>query len=65
MEPQVEQQPLHLTFNTTVESSDANRRIIAGKIVPFGEIGNTSAGQVVFEKGSISYNTGGKIKLLL
>jgi HK97 family phage prohead protease/HK97 family phage major capsid protein len=33
--------------------------------VPFGEIGNTSAGQVVFEKGSISYNTGGKIKLLL
>jgi len=65
MEQQVEQTPLHLTFNTTVESSDANRRIIAGKIVPFGEIGNTSAGQVVFEKGSISYNTGGKIKLLL
>jgi len=65
MERQVEQQPLHLTFNTTVESSDAQRRIIAGKIVPFGEIGNTSAGQVVFEKGSISYNTGGKIKLLL
>jgi len=61
----VDQQPLHLTFNTTVESSDAQRRIIAGKIVPFGEIGNTSAGQVVFEKGSISYNTGGKIKLLL
>ena len=61
----MDQQPLHLTFNTTVESSDAQRRIIAGKIVPFGEIGNTSAGQVVFEKGSISYNTGGKIKLLL
>ena len=65
MEQAVDQQPLHLTFNTTVESSDAQRRIIAGKIVPFGEIGNTSAGQVVFEKGSISYNTGGKIKLLL
>ena len=64
MEQAVEQ-PLHLTFNTTVESSDAQRRIIAGKIVPFGEIGNTSAGQVVFEKGSISYNTNGKIKLLL
>jgi len=59
------QQPLHLTFNTTIESSDANRRIIAGKIVPFGEIGHTSAGAVVFERGSISYNTGGKIKLLL
>jgi len=65
MEQAMDQQPLHLTFNTTVESSDAQRRIIAGNIVPFGEIGNTSAGQVVFEKGSISYNTGGKIKLLL
>ena len=64
MEQAVEQ-PLHLTFNTTVEAADADRRIIAGKIVPFGEIGHTSAGQVVFEKGSISYNTGGKIKLLL
>ena len=61
----METQPLHLTFNTTVEAADADRRIIAGKIVPFGEIGHTSAGQVVFEKGSISYNTGGKIKLLL
>jgi len=65
MEQAVDQQPLHLTFNTTVEATDADRRIIAGKIVPFGEIGNTSSGQVVFEKGSISYNTGGKIKLLL
>ena len=65
MEQAMELQPLHLTFNTTVEAADADRRIIAGKIVPFGEIGHTSAGQVVFEKGSISYNTGGKIKLLL
>jgi len=65
MEQAMELQPLHLTFNTTVEAADSDRRIIAGKIVPFGEIGHTSAGQVVFEKGSISYNTGGKIKLLL
>ena len=59
------EQPLHLTFNTTVEAADADRRIIAGKIVPFGEVGHTSAGAVVFERGSISYNTSGKIKLLL
>ena len=65
MEPQMETQPLHLTFNTTVEAADADRRIIAGKIVPFGEVGHTSAGAVVFERNSISYNTGGKIKLLL
>ena len=61
----METQPLHLTFNTTVEAADADRRIIAGKIVPFGEVGHTSAGAVVFERGSISYNTSGKIKLLL
>jgi len=61
----METQPLHLTFNTTVEAADADRRIIAGKIVPFGEVGHTSAGAVVFERGSISYNSGGKIKLLL
>jgi HK97 family phage prohead protease len=56
---------MQLNFNSTIEATDQERRIIAGKIVPFGEIGNTSAGKVVFEAGSINYQTGGKIKLLL
>ena len=56
---------MQLNFNSTIEATDQERRIIAGKIVPFGEIGNTSIGKVVFEAGSINYQTGGKIKLLL
>ncbi len=43
-----------LTFSGTIEASDSARRVISGKIVPFGEIGQTSAGAVVFEKGSIA-----------
>ena len=54
-----------LTFSSNVEASDSERRIIAGKIVPFGEIGNTSAGPVVFEKGSIKVGDPGKIKMLM
>ena len=54
-----------LTFSSHVEASDSERRIIAGKIVPFGEIGNTSAGPVVFEKGSIKIGDPGKIKMLM
>lgn len=55
---------LSLSFSLNVESADQNRRIIAGKIVPFGdEIGNTSVGPVRFEAGSIDYS--GKVKLLL
>jgi HK97 family phage prohead protease len=56
---------MQLNFNSSIEATDQERRIIAGKIVPFGEIGNTSIGKVVFEAGSINYQTGGKIKLLL
>ena len=56
---------MQLNFNSTIEATDQERRIIAGKIVPFGEIGNTSIGKVVFEAGSINYQTGGRIKLLL
>ena len=54
-----------LTFSSHVEASDSERRIIAGKIVPIGEIGNTSAGPVVFEKGSIKIGDPGKIKMLM
>ena len=56
---------MQLNFNSSIEATDTERRIIAGKIVPFGEIGNTSVGKVVFEQGSINYQTNGRIKLLL
>jgi HK97 family phage prohead protease len=56
---------VHFTFNSTITAADAGRRIIAGQIVPFGEVGNTSVGKVVFEPNSINIKAGAKIKLLL
>jgi HK97 family phage prohead protease len=54
-----------IKFSADLEASES-RRIIAGKIVPFGnEIGNTSAGRVVFEEGSIQIDDPKNVKLLL
>jgi HK97 family phage prohead protease len=54
-----------INFSADLEASES-RRIIAGKIVPFGdEIGNTSAGKVVFEENSIQIDDPKNIKLLL
>jgi len=54
-----------INFAADLEASES-RRIIAGKIVPFGdEIGNTSAGKVVFEANSIQIDDPKQIKLLL
>ena len=55
-----------LTFSADI-TCDAEKRTIAGKIVPIGtgEVGNTSAGRVVFEAGSIKLpDDAKKIKLL-
>jgi HK97 family phage prohead protease len=54
-----------LTFSSNIEASDTERRIIAGKIAPYGEIGNTSAGAVVFQEGSISIPDVSRVKLLM
>jgi HK97 family phage prohead protease len=54
-----------INFSADLEASES-RRIIAGKIVPFeNEIGNTSVGKVIFERGSISIDEPSKVKLLL
>ena len=54
-----------INFSADLEASES-RRIIAGKIVPFeNEIGNTSAGKVVFEAGSIQIDDPKNVKLLL
>lgn len=56
---------MHLTFTSDLECS-ISERTISGKIVPFdGEIGQTSAGKVIFEKGSIEIPDSPKPKLLL
>jgi HK97 family phage prohead protease len=56
-----------LTFSGVVQAVDSGeRRTIAGKIAPYdGEIGMTSAGPIVFAKGSISAESPNKIKLLM
>jgi HK97 family phage prohead protease len=54
-----------LKFSNDIEASDSERRIIAGKIVPYAtEIGNTSAGKVIFAADSIEIPANKKIKLL-
>ena len=55
---------MKLTFSTPIEAADAERRIIAGKIMEFGAIGHTSVGPVMFERGSIEIPTAAKVKLL-
>ena len=56
---------LHLTFSNSIEAADTERRIISGKIAPYGEVGYTSAGPVVFQRGAISIPDTAKIKLLM
>ena len=53
-----------LTFSADLTASETDRTI-SGKIVPLGaEVGNTSVGKVIFERGSISVEQGKTIKLL-
>ena len=56
---------MHLTFSSDIECS-ISERTISGKIVPFeNEVGQTSAGKVIFKKGSIEIPNSPKPKLLL
>ena len=55
-----------LTFSGNIEAVDSgDRRMISGKIAPYGEIGYTSAGKVVFAEGSITAPETSKVKLLM
>ena len=54
-----------INFSADLEASES-RRIIAGKIAPYGdEIGNTSVGKVIFEANSIQIDDPKNVKLLL
>ncbi len=53
-----------LTFSQEIQAADTDKRTIYGMVAPYGEVGNTSAGPVVFERGSISIPDTTKIKLL-
>ncbi len=47
----------------TLTASDAESRIIAGRIVQWDSVGNTSAGQTVFLPNSITFSKNTKLVL--
>ena len=53
-----------LTFSQEIQAADTERRIVSGLVAPYGEVGHTSAGPVMFERGSIAIPDAGAIKLL-
>jgi HK97 family phage prohead protease len=53
-----------LTFSQEIQAADTERRIVSGLVAPYGEVGFTSAGPVVFERGSIEIPEATNIKLL-
>ncbi len=54
-----------LTFSQEIQAADTERRMISGLVAPYGEVGFTSAGPVMFERGSITYGEATDIKLLM
>lgn len=53
-----------LTFSQEIQAADTERRVISGLVAPYGEVGFTSAGPVMFERGAIAIPDVSKIKLL-
>jgi len=45
---------MHLEFTAAVTAADVSRRSISGRVVTWGEPGNTSAGRAVFEPHSLT-----------
>lgn len=45
---------MKINFNGKILAADTETRVIRGMVVPFGRVGNTSAGAVAFEFGSFS-----------
>jgi len=54
---------MRLDFRTSITAADAKTRTIFGQIVPFGAVGSTSLGPVIFEAGSL--HIGENVKVLL
>jgi len=53
-----------LTFSQEIQAADTERRIVSGLVAPYGEVGHTSAGPVMFERGSIAIPDATSVKLL-
>jgi HK97 family phage prohead protease len=56
---------MEINFSTPLTATDAPRRIIAGLIAPYGELGHTSAGQTIFAAGSLRVEDMNKVHMKL
>ena len=56
---------LHLKLSADIVECNASQRLISGRIVPFGDTGNTSVGPVSFAPDSITFGAPSDVKLLL
>ena len=54
---------MKLNFSVNLTAADANARTISGRIVTFGEKGNTSVGPTVFAADSLKFNKTTKLLL--
>ena len=55
---------MRLTFSQPIQAADTERRMITGTIMEYGAKGETSAGAVVFQQGSIQIPSASRVKLL-
>lgn len=56
---------MEIKFSADITAADQESRTLAGQIVPFNKVGNTSAGKVLFLEGSFTELEPKNIKLLL
>jgi len=54
---------MEINFSMNVAAADAGKREISGRVVTWGEQGNTSAGATVFEPNSLKFNNSTKLLL--
>jgi hypothetical protein len=54
---------MKINFPMTITAADVESRTLTGRIVTWGEEGNTSAGRTIFSENSIQF--GKNVKLLL
>jgi len=50
-----------ITFSTDIIAANSSKRELTGVIVPFGQVGHTNMGDVVFQQGSLKIGEGIKL----
>jgi HK97 family phage prohead protease/HK97 family phage major capsid protein len=51
----------YIKFSTDIIAANSSKRELTGVIVPFGQVGHTNMGDVVFQKGSLKIGEGIKL----